>query len=162
MEKLFGSELFILLAILGIIVFQDFAEMDDGSLILTGATWNGSPDMWLVKLNADGCLSDTVCDSLSTSVAIIDPAEVPNFLIYPNPAKDYLQLSLSGNTALFEQQPTIIIRDIQGRTVLEQVVETYTARDVRLDVSGFAEGMYIVMLKNDGRLLARQKVVIIR
>ena len=69
--------------------------MDDGSLILTGTTWNGTQDMWLVKLNADGCLSDAVCDSLSTSVAIIDPVEVPNFLIYPNPAKDYLQLSLS-------------------------------------------------------------------
>ena len=42
--------------------------------------------------------------------------------------------------------------------MLEQVVETYTARDVRLDVSGFAEGMYLVYLIDGGQVYAREKV----
>lgn len=88
---------------------------------------NGSFEEWVVGVNETGNDENT-------------------FLIYPNPAKDVVNLKLAG-TAKF-----IIISDIMGRQVLR--INSAQEDNYRIEISMLPEGIYLLsaILENDRKI----------
>lgn len=76
-----------------------------------------------------------------------------NFLIYPSPAKDYLHIDLKNNA---ENQSTIEIINVLGTTV--EKVNGYGNTN-KIDVSKLNEGIYLIRIISNGKLLGTKKFV---
>jgi hypothetical protein len=73
-----------------------------------------------------------------------------NFNIYPNPATDHVICNYQGN-----QEATYYITDIQGRTLLKDVLQA----DKNVNVSTLTPGIYLVRIKSNGVISAPQKFI---
>jgi hypothetical protein len=95
---------------------------------------NGPYDIELIVWSEAGC-SDTLTQTINITVGIEEGA--PLFDIYPNPAKEWLQINVT-NTATIHN---LNIYDISGQLVktLGQLSSSNT-----IDLSGFEQGQYIV------------------
>jgi hypothetical protein len=77
-------------------------------------------------------------------------------LVYPNPVNGILTISLKGT----ERQLTLSISDISGQVRLTEKLDNIPSEYTRkIDMSQFAKGVYILTLKNSGRVYT-QKVVV--
>ncbi len=73
--------------------------------------------------------------------------------IYPNPVKDELQITLSGNS----ENIAVVISDITGRTIQ---TETLNTEKTTLRTSNWSAGVYFVSFRNsNGKNLTTTKVV---
>jgi hypothetical protein len=88
-------------------------------------------------VNMSGCTaSDTVNINFRDPIYIgVDETEKYDFEIFPNPAKDYIRLSQNENYSLVQ------IFDINGK-----LVKTFESGFDKIDVSGFEQGLYIVVV----------------
>ena len=78
--------------------------------------------------------------------------------IYPNPAQDYVYISL-GNAAEYRGQ--IKVMDLSGREVLD--VEVDPGQSIRpLDISSLSGGVFLVNWVESGLVKGRAKFVIAR
>jgi hypothetical protein len=85
----------------------------------------------------------------------IDPEQV-EFLAYPNPASDVLQLDLGEQGA---SATAVAFVDAKGAVVREQGVVPASGM-VSLNVQGMAPGAYTVRVMGQGRLLGTHRVVV--
>ncbi len=69
--------------------------------------------------------------------------------VYPNPAKDYLQVEVPKEIKNFRLE----ISDMNGRLVLNRENET------KVNVSGLLNGTYLVTLRSDGKTAVRKVIV---
>lgn len=69
--------------------------------------------------------------------------------VYPNPAKDYLQVEVPKEIKNFRLE----ISDMNGRLVLSKEDET------KVNVSGLLNGTYLVTLKSDGKTAVRKVII---
>jgi hypothetical protein len=108
--------------------------------------------------------SDYVIDSLRpelkicyirSSTGISEEMNKITVNVYPNPAQDILNISISR----LEQDAQLKIFDITGRLLMEK---TLMSNKMQIDVSGFSKGVYIVEVQSKKLGIARQKVVINR
>ncbi len=74
-----------------------------------------------------------------------------DFTIFPNPADDLLKFSVSDR--LIQKKPRMIIKDLLGKTVLDQQLNT-VSRANQLDVSALTPGVYFVIfsLEEDNQI----------
>jgi hypothetical protein len=72
-------------------------------------------------------------------------------LVYPNPAKSYVQIEGLNDEAQLH------LIDISGRIVLD--VQT-TQKDLKLDVSVFQPGQYILLVQQKNALPQRSSLII--
>lgn len=82
------------------------------------------------------------CCEVLTNVGVEPSAELPSFILHPNPVTDILSIetgTLSGATH-------IAISDMLGRKVLEAT--TYSNGRIALPVDHLAKGSYILVLRN--------------
>lgn len=103
--------------------------------------------------NADGINFSISGNNVSTSV---EEAELRVNAVYPNPARDEVQLLLFAKEG---QQRTITLRDLQGRVVsiLQLQLET-GEQNVRFSLDGVAPGMYLLAV--DGRKPSLHKLIV--
>jgi alpha-tubulin suppressor-like RCC1 family protein len=75
--------------------------------------------------------------------------------VFPNPAKDVvsIQYDLDANNAQLE------VYDIAGRSISTNVLSS-SVGDLQLNTSSYPSGIYIVVVKQDGVLLAQKKLII--
>jgi alpha-tubulin suppressor-like RCC1 family protein len=75
--------------------------------------------------------------------------------VFPNPAKDVvsIQYNLDANNSHLE------VYDIAGRSISTNVLSS-SVGDLQLNTSSFPSGVYIVVVKQDGVLLAQKKLII--
>ncbi|MGB0931090.1 MAG: T9SS type A sorting domain-containing protein, partial [Chitinophagales bacterium] len=112
-------------------------------------------DMWLLKLDENGCLSDEVCDSLFTNIEVLDPSELSPPKLFPNPSKSHLQIQIPAH---FTSKPLQLqLTNIEGRVVLKEWIED----GKQLDIADLAAGVYIATWIQDGEALKREKVVVL-
>lgn len=78
--------------------------------------------------------------------------------LYPNPARETVYLDL-GNPAAYRGE--IAVMDLSGRVVLEADIEPGNSNRT-LDISGLAEGVYLVYWMESGVNMGRGKFVIAR
>ena len=85
------------------------------------------------------------------SVSIEKQQEVNAFSIYPNPAKNEIFIESPFNLT---SHKTIIIYDISGKVVKQLPFEK------KINIESLNTGVYIVVIKNNDGVLARQKLIV--
>lgn len=123
-------------------------QTNDGGFILAGITQStdgdvtgnhGNGDMWIVKLGA----------FLSTNENNIKN----NISIYPNPAKDFVNISN------LPSETTINITDTAGRKISSK---KYSEKNVSINTSGLINGNYIIQIENQGSIISSKKIIILK
>ncbi len=154
----------------------------DNKLVYMYNTYqNGQFDVYLRKLNQeleDDTLYtypfqyDTLCpypiasdtivqDDCGLIVGIEDNEKMERkkdgerMVLYPNPASDYINCRLS----VVDCQCSLFVYDMFGRK-MEEILIPKGQQLVQLDVSGYGSGIYIAVLKNSRRVMAREKFVV--
>jgi glucose/arabinose dehydrogenase len=136
--------------------------------IFTGNIGNGffDPSVAPVGLNP---VSYSYTDSLGCTAIWIDTIEVEvclgtgdnrlleNIRIFPNPAKDYLYLTIPGNQ-FFPLE--IIITDIQGKIFLKNKNIEEGPESIKIPLLDFSSGIYFVSVKTGDNLFATWRIEI--
>jgi len=142
---------------------NDVIETSDNGLLSCGYVFpmqpdTGTQDAWIIKLDSIGC--DTPgCD---TTVAIPEIAyknTEGELYIYPNPA--YSILNIEYPIMNDECRSIISIYDVFGRKVKEVEVPK-GQQQLNVNVSKWRNGLYIAVLKDDKKFIAKQKFVVLR
>lgn len=79
----------------------------------------------------------------------IDEETIESFIdIYPNPAKDILnvQFHVNGN-----EDVKIALMDLSGRKIIDQKLSISDLHEHRIDLNGMARGMYELIVEMDGK-----------
>jgi len=133
---------------------RDGVEKPDGSIVMTGKTfndtlpaWHQFDDMWLVGVDSNGCE-----DGLCAPAAV--PAVVKNneLLVYPNPTNSVLNFEFpaSGNV-------TIKLMDIAGRVLDRQEIANDTTAS--FNVKGYTAGLYLYQFITAGNTQSGKFIV---
>jgi hypothetical protein len=109
-----------------------------------------------IGTTGNGASSDIALDDIGIDIATgLSKQESNNqlFSVYPNPAKDFVNIQLlKSNT-----NATISITDIQGRVFFEKNLET--ANSVQINTKDLAKGMYFISVKTDEEVNVSKIVV---
>ena len=109
----------------------------------------GLSDYWIVKI-CDSLSTISLCSAVSVNELVIDNNEVD---VFPNPAKDELNIQLNNSKA--NNLRTVSIFDVLGNTVLSK--QSATA-NCKLPTAHFSKGIYFVEVKT-GKEVYRAKFV---
>ncbi len=101
----------------------------------------------------DSCIETYTINWLLEPLSIADNASI-TFEVYPNPAKEYINILMSNalNTSLS-------LVDLSGR-VLELVTLEEGQEEYQLDVSEYASGVYFIEVVQDGNLMKSEKLIL--
>jgi hypothetical protein len=100
------------------------------------------PDLWILSKN------NTITE-LTTSV--YHPIAQGKFAVFPNPAKDIIQIFPSGEIQ------SVDILDMYGRKQSTRLTTN------EIEISGYAPGYYVLMLRNAANeIMSIQSIVIIK
>lgn len=156
------------------IFFYDVEETSDGQIICVGYIEDSIPgvsinvdrniNMAILMTDADGCLVSECPGGLQY---ITSAPEAPGrggepmrwLEVAPNPAQSTLRVHLSEQ--LEPSSARLQLFNVAGRLVLDREAVGAGASQ-ELDVQGLSPGFYGLVLKERGRVVARQKVVIQR
>ena len=83
-----------------------------------------------------------------------------NLVIYPNPSNHFIQVRLK--SLFFKNQLQMQIVNSNGVIMSERIVEETSIENLRFDVSDFAEGMYIIKVKSDGKKQSSFPFIVVR
>ncbi len=109
-------------------------------------------EVTLTISNACGSATGSVFVDPSLAVSVDDFALTGGCSVFPNPASDRLQVVLSGHT-----QGELEVYHTSGSLVHRA---SFSEQHLDLDVSQFASGMYIIVIKDGERLLHRERVML--
>ncbi|PIF02398.1 MAG: hypothetical protein CR996_00540, partial [Draconibacterium sp.] len=98
-----------------------------------------------VRLSVGGTKSATI-ETDSKEVPVSDNG----IMLYPNPVSDRLDIAYSGSNAVVE------VYDLNGMLVFSKV---YNATPAVIDVKGFADGVYLLKIKNNNNVTVKKFVV---
>lgn len=126
---------------------RDIVQTSDDSYVVVGGTFStngdvvgnhGSLDGWIVKLKTD---------QLSIQENNINSP----ILLYPNPAKESFYLSnLPG-------EATVHITEMSGRKILTQ---KYNEKKVSVSTHQFINGVYMIQVEHQGKIILSDKLII--
>lgn len=88
--------------------------------------------------------------SVTTATASVDDVLTTTFSVYPNPAKDIINLSNSADTV-----ENVTITDLNGRMVKQVVL---SADKGQINIADLAQGVYILNATTNGKSLTRKIV----
>jgi hypothetical protein len=131
---------------------EGIVESPSGSIYAVGYT-NRSLFLYdglILKVNLDGCI-DTLC----TITDIEDHIRLQEdlVLLYPNPVRSALQISISENVSL----PVLVsVHDVHGRQLHKTWIHQHSAS---VDLSGLVSGPYYVVTEKNGSILHAQTIV---
>jgi hypothetical protein len=139
-------------------VVYDLKQTPDGGFILVGEATDYLADTlyqqaWLLKLDSFGCLIPG-CHLTPVEEAGQPPAQL---VLYPNPAKDFLNFQLRSTRPV--QEATFRITDVQGRLVRE--FKTRHPEDTFIvPVWDWAAGVYFLQAAVKGEIVATERFVV--
>lgn len=108
-------------------------------------------DYTAVVTGANGCTASLTV-TVSNVSATAEPLSEAGWLLFPNPVSDYLHLR---RTTPGSGPADIYLFDATGRLIVQQ-----TATDsAQLDVSAQPSGLYLLLLRSEGRQLWAKVVV---
>jgi hypothetical protein len=145
-------------------MFYGMDICDDGGIVMSGHLWDVHtyPDinlaMWVVKTD---CKGNATAWSNTCSQAGIeefnDEVSPTWFTLYPNPTSSNfsVQCTLPDNS----KNNTISIYDAMGKLMQIVPISAFSNTDLEIDASGFAAGVYSIVLSSDKQILQTQKLV---
>lgn len=93
-------------------------------------------------------------ESLATTLPIRN-----DFLIYPNPVQDYLQLDFSQTNSSFAAGNAVVrINDVTGKTVFIQRLDLLSSA-ITLDIRGLAKGMHVVNIQTQEEVFVKKIMI---
>jgi uncharacterized repeat protein (TIGR01451 family) len=96
-------------------------------------------------------------DQLPISTSVSDPNSIEtNFIIYPNPASQFVQLEW--NSTFTSSSIDIYILDITGRVI--QILDNISENNLSLNTSHLLKGMYFISLVQNNKILESKKLVL--
>jgi len=148
-------------------IFMSNYEPNNVPTYWTGNIWKYNTNLEIDSVYTQNFVYDTLCPYPITNDTIaLDTTTVMNLehlwneltpmSILPNPVKNKLNIIIN---IVKWQQRQLIIRDINGREILNEYIAPGKANH-QLDVSAFENGIYIVSLFEKGKLLQTEKVVV--
>jgi hypothetical protein len=72
--------------------------------------------------------------------------------IFPNPSTDFIEVNIEDDEGKYD----LVLRDLLGKIVTEKKIEKY----IKLDVSNFKVGVYIIEFSQNGLRLGSKKILI--
>ena len=83
--------------------------------------------------------------------------KINDFTVYPNPAIDEAWIDLKS----FEgRQVTLVLSDMAGKPVQQQVIQTATSAPYRLDIAHLPTGLYLIKVQAQGKRELMRKIQI--
>lgn len=102
-----------------------------------------------------GALKGSPCDTLGLGVATKD-IEKEEVKIFPNPAQDILNIEIIAETL---QNIDFKLFNIQGALLKKQII---SSAQQTTDISDLSNGMYIIEIRQAGKVLKKEKIVVLR
>ncbi len=121
-------------------------------------TYTASGQYTVMLITSNGCGSDTITRVLGITVAVSDIQAQYGIKIYPNPAKDFIQVQIDRPLMT---ECTLQLMSSTGHIIREQKVLTEQKQIIFLDVTDVADGMYILNVKTD-KVVIPNKIFILR
>ncbi len=90
--------------------------------------------------------------TLSTAVSVNDIKHGKFAKIYPNPAKDYINILLSGNSKIYEVE----IYDVAGQKL---IIKNVSSENILIDTSDLRAGIYFLRISSDKESFLRKVVI---
>jgi hypothetical protein len=109
---------------------------------------------WVVKVTADGCMDTLFCQT-SKSEEVVVPTSVH---LSPNPANNAAQIRFAQPSSDGSQ---LLLCDLAGRILLNQQIPAGVLEQT-IQLSEYPSGWYFVTLLENGRVVLREKLVVIR
>jgi hypothetical protein len=144
---------------------MDIISTDDSGFISCGFVAPAPPDpgiesAWVIKLDSTGCEWEG-CDS---TVGIEEHGGMEawghgGIAIYPNPARDWITLTLPDITLLGELE--LSVYNIFGQEVMYTRINPQN-RTVFLNISALSSGLYLAVCKDLKKQIIKGKFVVIR
>lgn len=139
----------------------DVSPAPDGGYIATGQVYAMPPNslqkIWILKVDSLGC--DTPGCNIPVGIRAYEPEEVEAILLYPNPASSVLSVECLALNEGQEQGGELEVWDLFGRKI-EQVHIPEDQQNLQINVSSYPPGVYIAIIKNQNRIVAREKFVV--
>jgi hypothetical protein len=132
---------------------QDIYPTSDGGFVSCGYIVpslpdTGHQDLWLLKIDSLGC------EHINCTMGISGNEFLENeFLIYPNPFKDYLTIK---TTRFFIKNGLITISDLLGREIFQTI---FSVDDLTVDLSQIPIGIFVINIISDNKVLYKNKIV---
>jgi len=93
-------------------------------------------------------------------VVFADDAEiVPQATVYPNPAKEFVQVELQG----FEGETKVMLSSPNGavlQTINLDVLDTQSTPIVKISTADYAQGVYLITARSKDALVTKRVVII--
>ena len=94
-----------------------------------------------------------------SAVVKLNNPKTNDFAIYPNPADEEVWIDLKS----FEgRQVTLVLSDMVGKTVQQQVIQKAIAAPYRIDVSDLPTGLYLIKVQPQGKRVFMRKLQVAR
>ncbi len=107
-----------------------------------------------------GPLKGSPCDTLSVATKELSPADY-GLKVFPNPASDRIQIDITLPHYDPSTKTEVVIADLSGEIVQKYIMPDF-AYLATLDVSKLASGVYSVQLRQRNKVLAVEKLVVVR
>jgi hypothetical protein len=118
----------------------------------------GTKDAWIIKVDSLGCTSPTDCWVGEKEIVWVTSETGNQIKIYPNPAQTWFGVEIGKNKES-DRSSTVEVFDLFGR--LTEMVEIPKGQNIiRLYVSDWKRGMYLVRVKKRNSVLGSGKLVI--
>ncbi|REK07624.1 MAG: T9SS C-terminal target domain-containing protein [Bacteroidetes bacterium] len=130
----------------------NFNGATGSSVTITVNTFNacgvGSPTNYTVLVN-HSCRSEEEANLIEKSDWIV---------VSPNPTRDHVQVTLFSYT---DKSAQVSIKDLTGRTIIREELKLHKGQsNLQYDLSGFAKGVYMIILKHSDGVLQTEKVIL--
>lgn len=114
---------------------------------------------WVVKLDACGCLVPGCDEGCSVSIDEVS-THMQQLKVGPNPATDFLNVFLPGTTTSAKAvHASLQLFSLSGQLLQSFPIKHFDTTYV-LDVSGFASAEYVLVLEEDGVVVARESIAV--
>ncbi len=114
-------------------------------IVDNGADDTGTLDSWSLHL----CTSEPVLS--------IDREELAGFMVYPNPAKEQIQVKFHAENAT---ETEVVIYDLLGRQVFQKQFESQGINfDSTIKLGEISSGLYYLQVKNGGKLSVKKLLI---
>jgi len=118
----------------------------------------GTQDAWVIKVDSLGCTSPTDCWVGQEEVVWVKTETGNQIKIFPNPAQTWFTVEIGKNKEP-DDEFIVEIFDLFGRLTKEVEIPN-GQNNIRLYVSDWNRGMYLVRVKNRNSVLGSGKLVI--